>query len=1010
MRPVRFIAGALLTITGLAPLSAQTGTVRGHVTSGDGATPIAGVTVSVTGHRTLTLSDGSYVLTGVAAGSDSVRARIIGYAPQTKAFTLADGETATVDLSLTPQAVALSAVVVQGYGVQKAGDLTNASKQISTQDFNPGTFTQPSQLLQGKVSGVQVVDNNEPGGGFSIRIRGAASVTAGTEPLYVIDGVPLGTGAGAGININNSTGNGTDALSFINPNDIESITILKDAAAAAIYGANASNGVVLITTKSGSGRPTVEYGGSFFSSSVVRSNQVLNAAQFRAAVQAHAPASVDSLLGNASTDWFSLISRTGSGQQHNVSMTGAGANNNYRLSLGYTDQNGILQNSNSQRLSLGVSYDQRAYNDHLDIKANIQGSRTYDNFTPSGVLFNAAQMGPTQPVFDPTTATGYANWVTNNPGTAADNPLETLNGALDHASTLRSVGNVITRYDFSSVPQLQGLTGTLDLGFDVASIDHVTFYANNTHQGSKQGNPGSYFEEQPSQATSTLEGYLDYQPPVSPGPGAFDITAGYSYSDLHYRYSSIFENDILTDLFTDNSLPGTANPQGALAGLNVQDSKLISFFGRVGYNIEDKYLFSASLRRDGSSRFGPGNQWGNFPGVSAGWRISEEPFFQGIRGNAITDLKLRASYGKTGNQEFNNYLFISTFSPCASTAEAQWGTSFICAYRPSAVDPNIKWESTGSFDVGADYVLFGSKFTGSVDWYTKHTDDMIFFVPVAAGSNNSNFVTTNIGSMKNTGFDFDLSARLLDAAPGSKGLSWTATFNLNHNTNELLTINPNAPVGSTSILTGGISGGVGSTIQVLQPGAPIYSFFTCQQVYANGKPVEGQYVAAPGDTSASKNTCTSKNMTAQHDPAPKWIFGLSNTLTYGRFDLSFSLRAWLGNYVYNNIASTQGNWDALTSGSAPSNLNTSVLTTNFQHQQLRSDYYVENGSFLRMDNISVGFNFPWAGRQMRLYGVVQNVFTITGYSGVDPTAGVNGIDNNIYPRARTFTGGLDVKF
>jgi len=1008
MKPVRFIAGALLTITGLAPLSAQTGTVRGHVMSSDGG-PIAGATITVTGHRTLSSSDGSYVINGVAAGSDSIRARIIGYAPQARSFTLQGGDTATVDFALTAQAVALSEVVVQGYGVQKAGDLTNSSKQISSADFNPGTFTQPQQLLQGKVAGVQVVDNNEPGGGFSVRVRGAASVTAGTEPLYVVDGVPLGTGAGPGIGINNSAGHGTDPLAFLNPNDIESITILKDAAAAAIYGSNASNGVVLITTKSGSGHPSVEYGGSFFSSSVVRSNQVLNAAQYAAAVNTHAPAQ-DTMIRNSNTDWFSLISRTGTGQQHNAALSGGSPTSNYRLSLGYLDQNGILQNSNSQRLSLGVSYDQRAYNDHLDIKTNLAGSRVYDNFTPNGVLFNAAQMGPTQPVFDATSPTGYYNWNTNNPGTAQDNPVEVLNGALDHAATLRSVGNVLTRYDFSAIPALQGLTGTLNLGYDVTSIDHITFYANNTHFASKGGNPGSFFEEQPSQANTTLEGYFDYQPPVSPGPGSFDLTAGYSYSQSHQRYSSISENDITSNLFGDGGLPGTASVSGPIPSLNVQDAKQISFFGRVGYNVEDKYLFSASLRRDGSSRFGPGNQWGNFPGVSAGWRISDEPFFQSVRGNAITDLKLRASYGKTGNQEFGNYLFVSTYSPCASTAEAQFGNTFVCAYRPSAVDPNLKWESTGTWDIGADYVLFGSKFSGSLEWYNKHTDDLIFNVPVAAGSNNSNFVTTNIGSMKNTGFDFDLTARLMDAAPGAKALSWTATFNMNHNTNELLTINPNAPVGSTSILTGGIAGGVGSTIQVLQPGQPIYSFFTCGQTYAGGKPVEGVFVPAAGDTTATKNTCTGKNTRASHDPAPKWIFGLTNTMTYNHFDLSFTMRAWLGNYVYNNVASNLGNFDALTAGSAPSNLNTSVLTSNFQHQQLRSDFYVENGSFLRMDNIAVGYTFPWAGRQIRLYGIVQNVFTITGYSGVDPTAGVNGIDNNIYPRARTFTGGLDVKF
>jgi iron complex outermembrane receptor protein len=438
----------------------------------------------------------------------------------------------------------------------------------------------------------------------------------------------------------------------------------------------------------------------------------------------------------------------------------------------------------------------------------------------------------------------------------------------------------------------------------------------------------------------------------------------------------------------------------------VDNSKLISFFGRVGYNIGDKYLFNASIRRDGSSKFGPGNQWGNFPGVSAGWRISQEPFFHV---DAISDLKLRASWGKTGNQSFGSYLFVSSYQPCQSNAEAQFGNAFVCPFRPSAVDPNIKWESTATTDLGFDYGLLGSRLVGSFDWYNKKTDGLLFDVSVDPSNNLANHLVTNVGNMKNTGFDFDITARLLDAAPGGHNLSWTASFNMNHNTNELLAINPNTPSLANKILTGGIAGGVGSTIQVLQPGLPINSFYTCQQVYgANGKPTEGTYVL-----SAGKDTTTCQiglNARAAHDPAPHWIFGFTNTLTYHNFDFSFTLRAWLGNYVYNNVASNLGNYRQLTAGSSPYNLSASVLASGFQNQQLLSDYYVENGSFLRMDNISIGYTFPWAGQTLRAYAIVQNAFTITGYSGVDPTAGTGGIDNNIYPRARTITGGLDVKF
>ena len=998
MKPVRFIAGALLTITGLAPLSAQTGTVRGHVTSSDGG-PIAGATITVTGHRTLSSSDGSYVINGVAAGSDSVRARIIGYAPQAKAVTLQGGDTATVDFALTAQAVALAEVVVQGYGTQAAGDLTTATKQINDSQFNPGAVVSPQNLIENKVAGVQVIDNNDPGGGLSIRIRGASSVNASAEPLYVVDGVPLGTGSGGGLS------GGRDPLNFLNPDDIASITILKDAAATAIYGANASNGVVLITTKTGTapGTTQVQYGGSFSSSSITRVPSMLNAAQFKAAVNTYYPAKAG-LLGNANTDWFPLISQTGTGMQQNVSLAGAGANNGYRLSFGYLKQNGVIQASSTERISLGLNYDQRLFNNFIDMQASLKGSRALDNYTPGGVLSNAAQMGPTQPVFDPTTPTGYANWVplTLN---SADNPVEILTTSLDHASTYRSIGNLKTHVDFSRWPALQGLTGTVNLAYDVTQVDHVSFFPNNIHAQTRNGNDGSYFRTQPYQLNELLEMYLDYQPPVSLGPGALDFTGGYSYSQSHADFPSVSANQLFTNLLADNGLPQTANPP--VQADFIDDAKLISFFGRAGYNINDRYLASVSLRHDGSSRFAASHQWGDFPAVSLGWRISQEPFLSSV--TAISDLKLRGSWGKTGNQSIGNYLGSSSFQPCDSKGEVQFGNDalgkpiFMCPFRPSAVDPNIQWESTTTWDFGADYSLLGSFLSGSVDYYSKHTDNLIFTVPVAAGSNLSNFVTTNIGTMSNKGFELDLTARLMDRP----GLSWTVSANAAHNVNEILSVNPNVTA-ATQVLTGGIAGGVGSTIQVLEPGQPINSFFVCQQAYSSGKPVEGKYVPqVTGDTST---TCSlGHNTRAFHDPAPHWIFGLTNTMTYRHFDFSFTLRAWLGNYVYNNVGSNLGNYIQLSYG-APFNLQSSVLQTGFKTQQLLSDFYVEDGSFLRMDNIAVGYSFPFQGRQIRAYMVVQNAFTITGYSGVDPTSGLNGIDNNIYPRSRMFTGGLDVKF
>src|SRR5690242_3610028 len=438
MRRAGCVIAGLLAVLAAPPLGAQqgSGTVRGRVTDAATQQPLVGATVSVGARRALSQGDGRYVVTAVPAGVDSLRVRLIGYARGAQAVTIAEHDTVVVDLALTSQAVSLSEVVVTGYGTQRAGNLTGSQAQVNAEQFNTGRVLSPQLLIEDKVPGVQVVDNNEPGGGLSIRIRGQASVNAGSEPLYVVDGVPLGTGSGAGLST------GRDALNFLNPNDIESVTVLKDAAAAAIYGANASNGVVLITTKPGQGRPHVEYSGSVSSSSVTRLPAMLNAAQFLTAVHQNAP-QFDTLLLNANTNWFDLVDRTAIGQEHNVALSGVGATNSYRVSFGYLHQDGILKSTTAQRLSLGVSYDQRLYDNRLDLRANVKGSRSNDQFTPNGVLYNAAQMGPTQPVYDPTSTTGFYNWPGNSL-TSADNPLEVLRSE-EHTSELQSHVNLVCR-------------------------------------------------------------------------------------------------------------------------------------------------------------------------------------------------------------------------------------------------------------------------------------------------------------------------------------------------------------------------------------------------------------------------------------------------------------------------------------------------------------------------------------------------------------------------------------
>ena len=1012
MRRIHYLMCSLLALTWTAPLLAQqpTGTIRGRITDNSTQQPIIGVVVTVGGRSAVTQSDGRYTITGVPSGSDLLHAKLIGYQPANQPVMVAGGETVVVDVALTASAVNLSAVVVTGYGVQRAGDITGSVTAVSDSQFNTGRVVSPQMLIQSKVAGVQVVDNNDPGGGLNLRIRGPTSATASSEPLYVIDGVPIGTGSGAGLSA------GRDGLNFINPNDIQDITVLRDASAAAIYGTNAANGVVLIQTKSGKGTQGAqfEYNSSASASSVTRLPDMLNSAQFAAAVAQYAPARVDSLRG-ANTNWFDLIDRTAYGQEHNFSFTNGGTDNSYRLSVGYLNQQGILRSSSVDRVSLGFNYRQNL-SDRLNLRTSIRGSRTVDQFTPGDVLGNAAAMAPTQPVLDPTSSTGYWDWRTTN--AAPSNPLSILALASDHGTTWRSVGNAQAEY---KLPFLDGLSGNLNVGYDLTKADRTTFYSNTIASQVRQGQ-GSFSMQNNSQGTSVLETYLGYAPAQQMGPGRINATAGYSYTQSHAEYPRLDETGLSSNLLGANGIPTAVNVRSTLF---INDYKLISFFGRLNYNIEDKYLAAVSVRRDGSSRFGPSHQWATFPSVALAWRLSQEPFMQGRFG--LSDLKLRASWARTGNQAINDYLAYATYTYSDAQSQVQFGNGFTTTIRPSAVDEGIHWETTSASNVGLDFGFSNQKYSGAIDWYTKNTSDLIFFIPIAAGTNLGNFVTTNIGSMKNTGYELSLNA---DVLPRSRtGLSWTATITAAHNTNRLLSINPNKSV--TRVLTGNISGGVGNLVQELEPGVPVNSFWVYQQRYgADGKPVYdnanllNMYVdqptvrdtvncpAAPGCVGLYRGDglINDSDRRPFHDPAPKWILGHSSYFTYKHFDGSFTLRAYLGNWVYNNVASSQGAYQNLTGSAMPSNLHASVLTTGFVVPQYYSDYFVEDASFLRMDNITLGYGFTYRGQPLRLFGTVQNAFTLTGYSGVDPTSGLNGIDNNIYPRSRTFTTGLSVRF
>jgi iron complex outermembrane receptor protein len=992
--------GVLLAALWIMPLRAQepTGTIHGHVTDEVSQRALAGVTLSVGSRTTASRADGSYVLTGIPAGSDTLKVRMIGYAMVFRPVSVVGGETLLVDVVMNAQAVNLSEMVVIGYGELQAGNITGAVTNVTPEEFNTGRIITPTELIQSKVAGVQVVENNEPGGSTTIRVRGTTSTGASNDPLIVVDGVPLGGGAGTGSGITA----GRDPLNFINPSDIASITVLRDASAAAIYGTNAANGVVLITTKrGGQGSPSFEYTGTVSSSSITRRPDMLNAAQFRAAVQqydADNGTTQSSQLLNANTNWFDQVDRTGFGQEHTFAFSGAGGNMDYRFSVNYLNQKGIIDGTTAERVTLGANYGQRLLNDRFNLKVNLRGSRAGDKFTPGGVLSNAAQMGPTQPVKDPTTRTGFYDWP-GNQLTSADNPVAIVKLASDKATTYRAVGGVQTEY---RLPWLEGLAANLNLGFDATKAERTFFDPSTLHAQSKTGTDGTYRRNTPSEVNTVLDGYLHYAVPRTVGPGLLDVTGGYSYTKSHGEFPSTVATGLSTDVLGPDGIPAA---KFVTSTQNVQESRLISFFGRVNYNINDRYLAALSVRRDGSSRFGPGNQWGTFPSVALAWRLSDESFLKGF--TALSDLKLRATWARTGNQSFGNYLWASSFLVGDAQVQYSFGDTLFNTIRPNGVDPNIKWEATRSYNLGLDFGFKNQRISGAIDWYDKRTTDLLFAVPPPAGSALSDLILTNIGTMRNQGIEIALNARLLE---GSKsGLGWTTDFTFASNRNRLLTINP-ATGDATEILVGGIAGGVGSRIQVLKPGEPINSFFVYQHKRdANGKPIyaaqdTAMYVDQNGD-----GKITQDDRRAFHDPAPKFILGHSSYLTYRNFDLGFTVRAYLGNYVYNNVASNLGTLSELGRGS-PYNLHRSVLKTGFATPQYLSDYYVEKASFLRMDNLTLGYSFNIAGRPARAFGTLQNVFTVTGYDGVDPTAGQNGIDNNIYPRSRTFTSGLSLRF
>ncbi|WP_019987704.1 SusC/RagA family TonB-linked outer membrane protein [Rudanella lutea] len=973
----------------------QGATISGTVKEADG-TPLPGVTVQVKGttRGTNTDIDGRYQLTNVQPGATLVFS-FIGKTPQEAVV----GNQSVIDVTLADDSKSLQEVVVVGYGTQRRKDLTGSIASISAEEFQKGNIVNPEQLVAGKLAGVQITPpSGQPGGGSTIRIRGGSSLNASNDPLVVIDGVPLD---------NREITGASNALSLINPNDIETFTVLKDASAAAIYGSRAANGVILITTKKGRTGDQTRISFSTLGSVSVNGKQLstLNATQFRELINRIGNEDQKALLNvgttpETSTNWQDQIFRPAFSTDNNLSITGSTRSMPYRASVGYISQNGTLKTSNFQRVSGSLGLSPRFFNNTLRVDINLKGSIINNRFADVGAIGAAVAFDPTKPVYSGNeNFGGFYEWLTPtgipNPQ-ATRNPLGLLYNRDDRTEIARSIGNV--QFDYQ-LPFVQGLRANLNLGYDISKSEGLNFtpaYAG--AQFVQGGNGGQSQKSTGSRNNKTLEFYLNYVKQLNPS-NRIDATAGYSYQDF------------IRDVPSYPNLRANGRDTIAAAGIPFRTQyTLLAFFGRINYSLKDRYVLTATVRRDATSRFGPDSRWGTFPSLGFSWSIKDEPFLKSA--NALSALKLRLGYGVTGQQDLtglaSDYAYLPRYTISDPTAQYQFGNTFIRTLRAEGYDANLKWEETEAINAAVDVAFFDGRLGGSLDVYQKNTRDLLAVIPVPAGTNLTNQVLTNVGSLRNRGIELTVNTNPIRRDGMNLDVNFNVTYNENKITNLTRVPVPNDP----GVQVGGISGGTGNFIQIQTVGYPINTFYVLRQVYnQSGLPVEGVYEDRNGD-----GQITVDDRVRYQASNPNWLMGFTTQFTYGRFNAGLVLRGTVGNYVYNNTRSNGSAYNNFVNALGfLSNGLDNVLTTNFTRSQYFSDYYVENASFVRLDNLNLGYNFGsiWGkgDRKANLRGTLtaQNLFVITKYSGLDPEID-NGRDNNFYPRPRIVSAGLNLDF
>jgi TonB-dependent starch-binding outer membrane protein SusC len=959
-------------------------TVKGKVTDATTGEALPGVSVVVTGTTTgvATNLDGEYTLK-VPSASSQISFSFIGY----KAQIIPVNGSPVIDVKLQPDVATLDEIVVIGYGQVKKSDATGSVATVSTKDFNKGAITSPQDLIVGKSAGVVITTaGGAPGSGATIRVRGGSSLNASNDPLIIIDGVPLD---------NNNVSGSSNFLSFVNPNDIETFTVLKDASATAIYGSRASNGVILITTKKGKtdSPMSISYNGNTSIANAIKFMDVYSGDQVRQIAYDHQSlygSESFTKLGTQNTNWQKEIFRTAFSQDHNLSISGAYKALPYRASVGYTDQNGILRNTDMQRITGAINLDPSFFDKSLKVNINVKGMSTKNNFGADGSIGSAVNMDPTQVVRDGNKSSdGYFQWINYGSSLGTSNPVEQALATDNRSTVKRGIGNIQINY---TSPLLPDLHANLNLATDYTkSTGHNNLPT--TAPSALAGGWGKLNDYNGKNYNNLLDFYLNYVKDIPSVYSKIDVTGGYSWQHFKregYSYTRGYVDASHKYQMTDSTSFKTEN-------------YLISFFGRLNYTLLDRYLLTFTLRDDGSSRFSSNNRWGLFPSAAFAWKIKEESFLKDI--STISDMKLRLGWGVTGQQDIvgNDYPSQAKYINSYIGSYYPIGGTYISTLRPNGYDPNIKWEQTTTQNAGLDFGFFNNRISGSFDVYKRVTDNLLETVAIPSGSNFSNTLLTNVGSLENKGYEISLN--LIPVS--TKDMNLTLGFNLTYNKNKITKLLANDDPSYIGILEGGDS--FTGSLQVTRVGSAAHSFFMNKQVYdSKGNPIEGVYVDLSGNGGTVNGNNADKYI--DHNPAPDYIMGFSARFDYKNFDISASSRTSLGNYVYNQVAAG-ASYDQMYQLGYWHNEATYLSDTKFVKRQFTSDYFVQNASFFKLDNISTGYKFDklFNAVSARISFTVQNVFTITKYKGIDPEVN-GGIDNNFYPRPRTFLLGISLTY